>query len=287
MEILTYLANRESNWTTDCSYLESLAISEDLSHPDRDMVLLWCKRNNLYHCEVSAATGYGISNAIHQLISLATTTKSTTTTTNNNTDSNNNFNTKIEQEQKAEEQKQQQKQQQQQQQQQQQHMEQQQQIMIQRGIAMQQQHHHHHQQQYLQPCKTSYGTATILAETKSNGAGPLTNSTFQNNTTITATAATTTATADTDDFSYDSFNTRNPTNKFATSNAEQQQQQQQQQQEQQQHKVSLNDNLHLQYYNKSTKGTETSNDCCFWFNPSKWLNFFYSSSNRQRSFTTF
>jgi hypothetical protein len=37
MEISSYLVNRD-NWTNDCSYLESLLLSEDASQPDRDMV---------------------------------------------------------------------------------------------------------------------------------------------------------------------------------------------------------------------------------------------------------
>jgi GTPase SAR1 family protein len=37
MEISSYLVNRD-NWTSDCSYLESLLLSEDASQPDRDMV---------------------------------------------------------------------------------------------------------------------------------------------------------------------------------------------------------------------------------------------------------
>ena len=37
MEISSFLPTR-ANWTTDGSYLESLINSEDLSHPDRDMV---------------------------------------------------------------------------------------------------------------------------------------------------------------------------------------------------------------------------------------------------------
>jgi small GTP-binding protein len=70
MEISTYLVNRD-NWTTDGSYLESLLQSEDGSHPDRDMVLLWCMRNRLQLVEISAATGEGVHEAIEALIVLA------------------------------------------------------------------------------------------------------------------------------------------------------------------------------------------------------------------------
>ena len=70
MEISTYLVNRD-NWTTDGSYLESLLQSEDGSHPDRDMVLLWCLRNRLRLVEVSAATGEGVNEAVEALIALA------------------------------------------------------------------------------------------------------------------------------------------------------------------------------------------------------------------------
>jgi small GTP-binding protein len=70
MEISSYLANRE-NWTSDGSYLESLLDSEDVSHPDREMVLLWCLRNGLSHFEVSAATGDGVNQLVEKLIELA------------------------------------------------------------------------------------------------------------------------------------------------------------------------------------------------------------------------
>eukprot|EP00980_Cylindrotheca_fusiformis_P030269 scaffold24618_cov127-Cylindrotheca_fusiformis.AAC.2 len=39
------------------SYLESLLSTEDGSHPDMEMVLLWCYRNGLSHHEVSALDG--------------------------------------------------------------------------------------------------------------------------------------------------------------------------------------------------------------------------------------
>lgn len=69
MEISTYLVNRD-NWTTDGSYLESLLHSEDGSHPDRDMVLLWCMRNRLQLVEISAATGEGVHEAVEALITM-------------------------------------------------------------------------------------------------------------------------------------------------------------------------------------------------------------------------
>jgi len=71
-EISSYLVNRE-NWTSDFSYLESLLHSEDASHPDREMVLLWCMRNDppLTLYEVSAATGEGVSEAMQALVQLA------------------------------------------------------------------------------------------------------------------------------------------------------------------------------------------------------------------------
>jgi GTPase SAR1 family protein len=53
------------------SYLDSLLSSEDKSHPDRDMVLLWCMRNGLMHMEVSAKRGDGINDLIQQLIKIA------------------------------------------------------------------------------------------------------------------------------------------------------------------------------------------------------------------------
>jgi hypothetical protein len=44
-------------WTTDQMYVDSVLNTEDISHPDRDMVLLWCMRNGLTHMEVSALDG--------------------------------------------------------------------------------------------------------------------------------------------------------------------------------------------------------------------------------------
>ena len=70
MEISSYLVNRE-NWTTDGSYLESLLHSEDGSHPDREMVLLWCMRNGIKMVEISAATGEGVDDAVEALVLLA------------------------------------------------------------------------------------------------------------------------------------------------------------------------------------------------------------------------
>ena len=93
-EISSYLVNRE-NWTTDGSYLESLLHSEDASHPDREMVLLWCLRNELALYEVSAATGEGVNEAMEALVTLALealkdkteeTTATTTATTASTTD---------------------------------------------------------------------------------------------------------------------------------------------------------------------------------------------------------
>jgi hypothetical protein len=70
MEISSYLVNRE-NWTDDWSYLASVLNSEDQSNPDRDMVLLWCRRNGLQHCEASAATGEGVPETMEALLQLA------------------------------------------------------------------------------------------------------------------------------------------------------------------------------------------------------------------------
>ena len=52
----TYMATGDT-WTTDGSYLDSVLHSEDGSHADRDMVMLWCMRNGLQHFEVSARNG--------------------------------------------------------------------------------------------------------------------------------------------------------------------------------------------------------------------------------------
>ena len=69
-EVSSFLANRE-NWTKDNSYLDSLLNSEEGSHPDHEMVLLWCMRNGLQHVEVSAATGQGVDEAFEILTHMA------------------------------------------------------------------------------------------------------------------------------------------------------------------------------------------------------------------------
>ena len=56
VEISTYMATGNT-WTTDGSYLDSVLNTEDRSHPDSEMVLLWCMRNGLKHFEVSALDG--------------------------------------------------------------------------------------------------------------------------------------------------------------------------------------------------------------------------------------
>jgi Ras-related protein Rab-7A len=70
-EISTYMATGDSTWTTDGSYLDSVLTTEDVSHPDRDMVLLWCMRNGLKHFEVSALEDSGVNEAMEYLITLA------------------------------------------------------------------------------------------------------------------------------------------------------------------------------------------------------------------------
>jgi len=54
-EISTFVSTAAGMWTQDGSYLDSLLGTEDRSNPDRDMVKLWCMRNDLVHVEVSAA----------------------------------------------------------------------------------------------------------------------------------------------------------------------------------------------------------------------------------------
>ena len=49
------------------SYLESLLSTEDDSHPDKDMVLLWCMRNGLKHFEVSAKYGTGLDEMMQEM----------------------------------------------------------------------------------------------------------------------------------------------------------------------------------------------------------------------------
>ena len=71
MEISSYYLANHDNWTSDFSYLESLLSSEDKSHPDREMVLLWCMRQGLKHYETSAATGEGVTDAVQALLQLA------------------------------------------------------------------------------------------------------------------------------------------------------------------------------------------------------------------------
>ena len=61
----------DTTWTTDNSYLNSVIKSEDVSFPDRDMVILWCRRNGLEHVEVSALDGTGVSDAVTTMMNLA------------------------------------------------------------------------------------------------------------------------------------------------------------------------------------------------------------------------
>mmetsp|Transcript_42066 Transcript_42066/g.127598 ORF Transcript_42066/g.127598 Transcript_42066/m.127598 type:complete len:471 (-) Transcript_42066:1209-2621(-) len=60
----------DTTWTTEKDYLTSVIKSEDVSFPDRDMVILWCRRNGLGHVEVSALDGTGIEAAIDAVIML-------------------------------------------------------------------------------------------------------------------------------------------------------------------------------------------------------------------------
>jgi hypothetical protein len=53
----SYLEAVLNNEVVRGSYLESLLSTEDGSHPDKDMVLLWCMRNGIEHMEVSALDG--------------------------------------------------------------------------------------------------------------------------------------------------------------------------------------------------------------------------------------
>jgi len=64
VEISTYMATGDT-WTTDQMYVDSVLNTEDISHPDRDMVLLWCMRNGLKHMEVSALDGTCIGGGCH------------------------------------------------------------------------------------------------------------------------------------------------------------------------------------------------------------------------------
>jgi len=70
-EISTYMATGDTPWTTDGSYLDSVLNTEDRSHPDMEMVRLWCIRNGLKIVEVSALNGSGIDAAIVALVELA------------------------------------------------------------------------------------------------------------------------------------------------------------------------------------------------------------------------
>lgn len=62
------------------SYLESLLSTEDGSHPDKDMVLLWCMRNGLKHMEVSALDGTGLDELMDMAIDMALEAGNTVTT---------------------------------------------------------------------------------------------------------------------------------------------------------------------------------------------------------------
>jgi GTPase SAR1 family protein len=67
----SWTAHDEQYMNLDGSYLNSLLNSEDESHPDRDLVILWCMRNGLQHMQVSAATGEGVEEAMEMLVRLA------------------------------------------------------------------------------------------------------------------------------------------------------------------------------------------------------------------------
>eukprot|EP00934_Nitzschia_sp_Nitz4_P005304 Nitzschia sp. Nitz4//scaffold283_size24287//13117//14346//NITZ4_008405-RA/size24287-processed-gene-0.7-mRNA-1//-1//CDS//3329545654//5294//frame0 len=64
-----YLQSVLNNDVQIGSYLESLLSTEDLSHPDIDMVRLWCMRNGLQHLEVSALDGTGVEELIGEMLS--------------------------------------------------------------------------------------------------------------------------------------------------------------------------------------------------------------------------
>lgn len=72
-EVSTYMATGDTPWTTDGSYLDSVLNTEDRSHPDMEMVRLWCIRNGLQIVEVSALNGSGINAAMEALIALTLT----------------------------------------------------------------------------------------------------------------------------------------------------------------------------------------------------------------------
>jgi small GTP-binding protein len=71
--ISTYMATGDTPWTTDGSYLDSVLNTEDRSHPDMEMVRLWCIRNGLQIVEVSALNGSGVDAAMEALVELALT----------------------------------------------------------------------------------------------------------------------------------------------------------------------------------------------------------------------
>jgi len=58
-------------WSTDLSYLDCLKRAEDCSFPDRNMVQLWCRRNNLHFVEVSAMDGTGVDYAVESTAEMA------------------------------------------------------------------------------------------------------------------------------------------------------------------------------------------------------------------------
>ena len=64
---LTY-SLKETQWSTDQTYLNALQHTEDELPANRQMILLWCKRNGIPHVEASALTGEGVNEAMKQLI---------------------------------------------------------------------------------------------------------------------------------------------------------------------------------------------------------------------------
>ena len=64
---LTY-SLKETQWSTDQTYLNALQHTEDELPANRQMILLWCERNGIPHVEASALTGEGVNEAMKQLI---------------------------------------------------------------------------------------------------------------------------------------------------------------------------------------------------------------------------
>ena len=61
---------KETAWSSDPHYLQSLQQADDQLFANRTMILLWCERNGIQHVEASALDGRGVDLAMEELVKL-------------------------------------------------------------------------------------------------------------------------------------------------------------------------------------------------------------------------